>query len=196
MIESKITHPDGIEKRTRYRELPGAAQTELDNLWWFIDQQVRMAKEIETRQLASNGELIRDLSQSVHRMSKDLTLLKEQHHITAQSIATLTESTEYQVQNASVAKAYSDHQNQGRRMEGGTTIHRRYFFDLVKSLNAKCTEYRNAINDIEDRMRELDQVVVQSPAGLADILRTQNETLIALAAQVADLHQQTEKLKA
>ena len=70
IIESNITNPDSIEKRTRYRELPSTAQNELNALYQFINQQMDISKAIGTRQSAYNGELISEIENYADNCSK------------------------------------------------------------------------------------------------------------------------------
>ncbi|KAI9495211.1 hypothetical protein BDB00DRAFT_257239 [Zychaea mexicana] len=197
-LESKITNPESIEKRTRYRDLPGTAQNELNALSLFITQQMDISKTIETRQSAYNGELIREIDTYADNCAKELRLQRDLHEVTQQNIEALTSTVDYQLKNAMVGQLFFENKNTQGRSKPGTTIHQRYFNDLAASLETRVKEYRSAINQIDERIQTMvdgSLAETTTPEQIPSILKSQSNTLIALAAKVAELHQETEKLK-
>ncbi|KAI9318221.1 hypothetical protein BX666DRAFT_1606339 [Dichotomocladium elegans] len=194
MVNSSITGPETIAKRTRYTELPLEAQAEIDNLWQLISQQTSTCRTIQAKQLASNGEMIEDISRYTKRMALDVRLTKEQHQSTLKNVIRLRDNVEHELTNALVVKVYHE-TDDSRKWMTGQTATRQYFVDLINGMQARCIKYRDAIKEIEDHMKHIDKDYANlTPGCIPRILREQHQVLLSLAAKVSNLHDETQKL--
>lgn len=103
------------------------------------------------------------------------------------------QKADYQLTNAVAAKLFCD--DGGQKRTFAMKMHNKYFNDLAKNLRERCEEYRLTINEIERAIQSMMADHNHAPRDIPQIMKLQGQTLIALAAKVAELHESAQKLK-
>ncbi|CAO3667818.1 unnamed protein product [Umbelopsis vinacea] len=190
--------PDTILKSTRYMELPDDAKHELDELERMIQVEVQTCDYIRARKAAMDENVITSVRKEADEMTKKLDALNNRLNGNMERIKRLLGGVDYEMRSASVAKIVVDtYKNpaSGGKWLSGHNVHNEYFKRLAHTFEIRLERYRQNIAEIEMTVSSLAKGTRQSPHAIAEVMKYQNKSFIAVAGKVAAIHDEIEKLK-
>jgi len=179
-------------------ELPDDAKHELDELERMIQVEVQTCDYIKARKAAMDENVITGVRKEADEMAKKLDALNNRLNGNMERIKRLLGAVDYEMRSASVAKIVVDtYKNpaSGGKWLSGHNVHNEYFKRLAHNFEIRLERYRHSIAEIEMTVSSLAKGTRQSPHAIAEIMKYQNKSFIAVAGKVAAIHDEIEKLK-
>ncbi|TPX74994.1 hypothetical protein CcCBS67573_g03723 [Chytriomyces confervae] len=208
--QPSATAPENITNTTRYGEIPLNIRQELDNFETFVQKQIDMSEDIASSGVVKKIHDTRALYKSVELVSLMFTrneaypvrslmlVFRRQKY---QGLKTLLDRDNALIQNlrgqvaremkiADFATRFIDSYNSHRQpsVTFNNTDSFQYFVNLTNTLENKLQHYRQTIDDLERHLQSISQKTQYSPQAIAEILKLQHESFLAIAGRIAVAH--------
>ncbi|KAJ3246028.1 Nucleoporin p58/p45 [Chytriomyces hyalinus] len=185
--QPSTTAPENITNTTRYGEIPLNIRQELDNFETFVQKQIDMSEDIASSGVVKKIHDTRALYKSVELKYQGLKTLLDRDNALIQN---LRGQVAREMKIADFATRFIDSYNSHRQpsVTFNNTDSFQYFVNLTNTLENKLQHYRQTIDDLERHLQSISQKTQYSPQAIAEILKLQHESFLAIAGRIAVAH--------
>ncbi|KAI8836080.1 hypothetical protein BJ741DRAFT_606737 [Chytriomyces cf. hyalinus JEL632] len=185
--QPSTTAPENITNTTRYGEIPLNIRQELDNFETFVQKQIDMSEDIASSGVVKKIHDTRALYKSVELKYQGLKTLLDRDNALIQN---LRGQVAREMKIADFATRFIDSYNSHRQpsVTFNNTDSFQYFVNLTNTLENKLQHYRQTIDDLERHLQSISQKTQYSPQAVAEILKLQHESFLAIAGRIAVAH--------
>ncbi|KAG0335017.1 Nucleoporin p58/p45 [Podila humilis] len=179
--------PDTIALSTKYTELPADAKSALDQFHTFLQTQVHLSSTLTSRPSDSLDKISKDTTE----LSKRLTTLKDALDRDSKAVQALQDRVGQELKQADSAgriiEAYGN-TSLANFLYAGNNSAGQYFEEQCQSYESQLRQFRTTIEDIERHLASFNTRNPHVAHALTEVLRNQHNGFLAVAGQVALLH--------
>ncbi|KAG0032227.1 Nucleoporin p58/p45 [Podila clonocystis] len=179
--------PDTIAPSTKYTELPADAKSTLDQFHTFLQTQIHLSSALTSR----SSDSLDKISKDTDELSKRLATLKDALDRDSKAVQALQDRVGQELKQADSAgriiEAYGN-TSQANFLYAGNNSAGQYFEEQCQTFESQLRQFRTTIEDIERHLASFNTRNPHVAHALTEVLRNQHNGFLAIAGQVALLH--------
>ncbi|KAF9389458.1 Nucleoporin p58/p45 [Podila verticillata] len=179
--------PDTIALSTKYTELPADAKGALDQFHTFLQTQIHLSSALTSR----SSDSLDKISKDTDELSKRLATLKDALDRDSKAVQALQDRVGQELKQADSAgriiEAYGN-TSQANFLYAGNNSAGQYFEEQCQTFESQLRQFRTTIEDIERHLASFNTRNPHVAHALTEVLRNQHNGFLAIAGQVALLH--------
>ncbi|KAF9336862.1 Nucleoporin p58/p45 [Podila minutissima] len=179
--------PDTIALSTKYTELPADAKGALDQFHTFLQTQIHLSSALTSR----SSDSLDKISKDTDELSKRLATLKDALDRDSKAVQALQDRVGQELKQAESAgriiEAYGN-TSQANFLYAGNNSAGQYFEEQCPTFESQLRQFRTTIEDIERHLASFNTRNPHVAHALTEVLRNQHNGFLAVAGQVALLH--------
>ncbi|KAF9311275.1 Nucleoporin p58/p45 [Podila horticola] len=179
--------PDTIALSTKYTELPADAKNALDQFHTFLQTQIHLSSALTSR----SSDSLDKISKDTDELSKRLATLKDALDRDSKAVQALQDRVGQELKQADSAgriiEAYGN-TSQANFLYAGNNSAGQYFEEQCQTFEGQLRQFRTTIEDIERHLASFNTRNPHVAHALTEVLRNQHNGFLAIAGQVAILH--------
>ncbi|TPX59738.1 hypothetical protein PhCBS80983_g02319 [Powellomyces hirtus] len=184
-----------VTLRTKYSEIPADTRKHVDDIETFIQQQIRTAESIAGNTTADSiYEITGEVKQLSHKLAGLNNMLARDKYL----IDLLRQQVGQELRNSDLVSRFIERYRSGSHHTSAPPKHDAYMSYFVKyadNVEQRMQQYRQTIEELEASIKSLSEERQYSPMVLVEIMRDQDDSLLAVAGKIANVHDAVAKLK-
>ncbi|KAJ3018744.1 hypothetical protein HKX48_002658 [Thoreauomyces humboldtii] len=151
--------------KTKYSDIPADSRKQVDEIELFIQQQIRTAESVAGN---NSGDCIDEISGDVKSLAQKVAGL---HNMLSRDIFLINRTNSHHTPTPQKHDPYMA-----------------YFQNYADTVDQRMQQYRQTIEELEASIRNLAEERQYSPVVLVEIMRDQDDSILAVAGKIAAVH--------
>ncbi|KAI8824495.1 uncharacterized protein EV422DRAFT_322479 [Fimicolochytrium jonesii] len=196
-VQPRPQTPAGpVTLKTKYSEIPEDIRKQVDEVENFIQQQIRTAESVAVN---TTSDLVNEITAEVKQLSQKVAGLNNMLERDKFAIERLRQQVGRELRSSDLVSRFIERYRSGSHHSTAPPKHdayMSYFLDFADTLEQRMQQYRHTIQELEMSIKALSQEKTYSPAVLVEIMRDQDDSLLAVASKIAAVHDAISRQKA